>query len=52
MQVKASNTIAIKDLNEFFRNGYHLDQDDIDEFEKDINAVKSLKLQDWGNKWD
>ncbi|MDR0774748.1 MAG: antitoxin [Rickettsia sp.] len=52
MPVKASNTIAIKDLNEFFRNGPHLDKDDIDEFEKDINAVKSLKLQDWGNKWD
>ena len=50
--VKSSNTIAVKDLNDFFLNGPHLDKDDIDKFEKDINAAKSLKLQDWGNKWD
>ncbi|WP_425362817.1 antitoxin [Candidatus Tisiphia endosymbiont of Hybos culiciformis] len=49
---KISDSIAVKDLNEFFRNGPHLDKDDIEEFAKDINTVKSLKLQDWGNKWD
>ncbi|KAJ6645075.1 Ribonuclease VapC1 [Pseudolycoriella hygida] len=52
MPVKPNNTIAVKDLNEFFSNGPHLDKDDIEEFGEDINVVKSLKLTDWGNKWD
>ncbi|OZG32215.1 hypothetical protein [Rickettsia endosymbiont of Culicoides newsteadi] len=45
-------TLTLGELNEFFENGPHLDKDDIEGFEEDINVIKSLKLTDWGNKWD
>lgn len=50
--VKSKNTIAIKDLNEFFSTGPHLDKDDLTKFTQDINGLKSLILKDKVSKWD
>ena len=50
--VKTAFTIAVKDLNEFFHNGPHLDPRDIKEFGKTVSELKSLKNTGGLDKWD
>lgn len=49
---KATCTVNIKDLNEFFHNVPHLDQSDIKEFGKTVSELKSLKNTGGLDKWD
>lgn len=50
--VKASGTIAVSELNAFFRNSPHLAEEDVIKFAEDISDLKLLQQQDGGNKWD
>ncbi len=50
--VKTNGTIAVSDLNEFFRNAPHLEEDDIEKIATDISELNLLPQQDGGNKWD
>ncbi len=49
---KATYTVSIKDLNDFFYNTPHLNQSDIKEFDKTISRIKSLKNTAGEDKWD
>lgn len=50
--VKKKSTLAIKDLNNFFKNIPHLDKTDVEDFETTINEVKSLNDNSGFSKWD
>lgn len=50
--VKASSTIAISDLNDFFLNAPHMSEKDNLEFTKDISDLKLLKDNGGFHQWD
>ncbi len=49
---KKKSTIAIADLNGFFKMSPHLNKDDSEDFEKGIKGVKSLNDNSGFRKWD
>lgn len=49
---KSRPTLVIKDLNNFFANGPHLEEEDREEFVKCLDELRSLKDIGGFNKWE
>ncbi|MDC0864755.1 antitoxin [Rickettsiaceae bacterium] len=49
---KENPILSISDLNKFFKSSAHLSPEDVNDFEKEIKSIRSLKEAHGSDKWE